>query len=108
MLFRSIENKESAKELLSKKMKLYDEIAIDDDDESDNIINIDSIKENETIKIAADTIDEFEEFEKEEPKIFFGLDDYGHFAKYTELEDMTRLQKQLNEIYKQKKNQEED
>ena len=53
-----------------------------------------------TVDKNPDTIDEFND---EEPKVFFGLDDYGYFAKYTESEDITRLQMQLNEIYKQKK-----
>ncbi len=88
--------------------KLYDEILLDEEVDKDNIIDINSIKKDETIKIAADTIDEFAEFSNEEPKVFFGLDDYGYFAKYSESEDITRVQMQLNEIYKQKKNKDED
>ncbi len=88
--------------------KIFDEIIIEEGLDDEREINIDEIDEEQRIKIAADSQDEFIDFNEEDPKIFFGLDDYGYFAKYTESEDMTRLQMQLNEIYKQKKNQEED
>ena len=91
-----------------KEPKIYEELTIEDDTkQSEDIIKIEDIKEDNTIKIAADSLGFEEEFD-DEPKIFFGLDDYGYFAKYSESEDMTRLQLQLNEIYKQKKNEEED
>lgn len=98
-----------AEEIEEDSSKIYQELQLETETTpQDNVIDISQIKEDKTIKIAADTVDEFEEFENEEPKIFFGLDDYGYFAKYSESEDMTRLQMQLNEIYKQKKNEDED
>ena len=93
---------------VEKEPKIYEELTIEDDTkQSEDIIKIEDIKEDNTIKIAADSLGFEEEFD-DEPKVFFGLDDYGYFAKYSESEDMTRLQLQLNEIYKQKKNEEED
>lgn len=88
--------------------RIYEELVLEEEKEQEKIIDITQIKQDETEKIAADSIDDYEDLKDEEPKIFFGLDDYGYFAKYTESEDMTRLQKQLNTIYKQKKSQEEE
>lgn len=100
---------EATQEVVPEESKIYQEIQIEEDTkDDDNIIDINQIRQDDTVKIAVDTIDDYSEFEQEEPKIFFGLDDYGYFAKYTESEDITKLQMQLNEIYKQKKNEDQE
>lgn len=84
--------------------KIYEELIIEEEKE-DKIIE--AIKEDDRVKIAADTLISDDEEYGAEPKVFFGLDDYGHFAKYTESDDLTKLQIQLNEMYKQKKTEED-
>lgn len=84
--------------------KIYEELIIEEEKE-DKIIE--AIKEDDRVKIAADTLISDDEEYGAVPKVFFGLDDYGHFAKYTESDDLTKLQIQLNEMYKQKKTEED-
>ena len=86
--------------------KIYEELTIEEEKE-EKIIDIEAIKEDDRVKIAADTLISDEEEYGGEPKVFFGLDDYGHFAKYTESDDLTKLQIKLNEMYKQKRIEED-